>query len=111
MIDYKGLLYRYIWHVGEIEGSCFIPTSEDDFTEEEAKELKRLANAGIEDRDTVTISKEMYAGLLIDEMTVQRLEAGGVDNWLWFGESMNPDDDTDFETARNEIKKTVKELQ
>ena len=80
MIDYKGLLYRYIWHVGEIEGSCFIPTSEDDFTEEEAKELTRLANAEIEERDTVTISKEMYAELLIDEMELLRLQAGGVDS-------------------------------
>lgn len=32
-------------------------------------------------------------GLLIAEETLRRLHDGGVDNWEWYGESLNGDED------------------
>ena len=35
-----------------------------------------------------TISKERYDELLAAEIKLNLLEAGGVDNWEWYGESL-----------------------
>lgn len=58
----------------------------------------------------VTISKQKYIELLIAEMELTRLESGGVDNWQWYSESLNPDNEPDFEQARNEIIEHVMKL-
>jgi len=42
--------------------------------------------------DNVTISKKLYLRLQVDSEMLTRLEVGGVDNWEWYGESLNPDD-------------------
>lgn len=39
----------------------------------------------------ITISKQEYRRLLIADEKLHRLEAGGVDNWDWYGESLNPE--------------------
>ena len=41
----------------------------------------------------ITISKKLYLQLQIDSETLTRLEAGGVDNWNWHDESLNPDNE------------------
>jgi len=41
----------------------------------------------------VTISKEDYVDLLVASEKLSRLECGGVDNWEWYGESLNPKGD------------------
>lgn len=38
---------------------------------------------------TITISKKEYRELLKDSEWRLRLEGGGVDNWDWYGESLN----------------------
>lgn len=38
--------------------------------------------------ETVTISKKEYEGLLRSEAELAALEAGGVDNWEWYHESL-----------------------
>lgn len=48
--------------------------------------------------DTVTISEAEYTRLLMDEKILAALEAGGVDNWEWYSESLRdaglfPDDE------------------
>lgn len=57
--------------------------------------------------DTITISKSSYLQLQIDSEQLIRLEAGGVGNWEWYGESLNPDHypsmDEFEETERNRI--------
>lgn len=58
----------------------------------------------------VTITKQKYADLLIADMKLNRLECGGVDNWEWYGESLNPDDEPDFCEAEEDIIRQVKEM-
>jgi len=41
------------------------------------------------DTETVTIKKSEYLGLKKDEKMLRALEAGGVDNWEWYGDSLN----------------------
>lgn len=36
------------------------------------------------------ITKQRYLELLRSEEILSRLEADGVDNWEWYGESLNP---------------------
>jgi hypothetical protein len=45
----------------------------------------------------ITISKKLYLQLQIDSETLTRLEAGGVDNWNWYDESLNPDNEPDMD--------------
>ena len=40
----------------------------------------------------VEVSKERLAKLLRKEQELRLLENGGVDNWEWYGDSLNPDD-------------------
>jgi hypothetical protein len=39
----------------------------------------------------VLVSKEKYEQLLKSECKLDMLEAGGVDNWSWYGESLKPE--------------------
>lgn len=41
---------------------------------------------------TIKISKERLAHLLRREQELKLLENGGVDDWEWYGDSLNPDD-------------------
>jgi hypothetical protein len=40
------------------------------------------------EEETVTISKSFYESLLRTEKELLALEAGGVDNWEWYSESL-----------------------
>lgn len=42
----------------------------------------------VDEDGNVTISKEMYDALLLRDKTLAALECGGVDNWTWYGESL-----------------------
>ena len=46
----------------------------------------------------ITISRERYIKLLLAEEVLSRLEAGGVDNWDWYGDALNPEDEPDLDT-------------
>lgn len=48
---------------------------------------------------TVTMTKRRYLTLLSAEIKLQMLEAGGVDNWEWYGESLNPEDEESYSVA------------
>ena len=41
--------------------------------------------------DKVEVSKERLAELIREEQKLILLENGGVDNWKWYGDSLNPD--------------------
>lgn len=45
-------------------------------------------NEPVEGFELVTISKEEYEQLKRDSYKLACLEAGGVDNWEWYGESL-----------------------
>ena len=59
------------------------------------------------DNDFIKISKEEYLRLKIAELKLDRLEVGGVDNWDWYGDSLNPDDDVDLDTAEKELEAEI----
>ena len=42
--------------------------------------------------EAIIIPKNKFANLLRDSDKLYRLECGGVDNWEWYGESLNNDD-------------------
>ena len=52
------------------------------------------------------ISKEELADLIRDSIKLSYLEAGGVDNWTWYDESLTEynEDDLDDDTLTNEYK-------
>lgn len=39
--------------------------------------------------ETITIPKAEYDRLVMNEEKLRALEAGGVDNWDWYGESLS----------------------
>lgn len=43
--------------------------------------------------ETVTIPIERYKQLLRDSKVLNALEAGGVDNWEWYGEALESMED------------------
>ena len=43
--------------------------------------------------EAIIIPKNKFANLLRDSNKLHRLECGGVDNWEWYGESLNNDDE------------------
>ena len=51
--------------------------------------------------DKVEVSKERLAKLLRDERELQLLESGGVDNWEWYDDSLNPDDGITYDDIQD----------
>lgn len=50
--------------------------------------------------EAIIIPKNEFASLLRDSDKLSRLECGGVDNWEWYGESLN-DDDSSYEEIQD----------
>lgn len=50
-----------------------------------------------------TIPTERYVELLMAEEKLRRLEAGGVDSWEWYSESLNPEDQPRLADIENEL--------
>ena len=59
---------------------------------------------------TVTITKDAYLRLMLADEELNRLDAGGVDNWEWYGESLNPDNELDFDTFEENETKRIEAL-
>ena len=55
----------------------------------------------------ITIDKQEYISLLIAQEELGRLEAGGVDNWGWYYESLNPDGEESLQEAAERIRVEV----
>lgn len=56
---------------------------------------------------TVVIDKKELVTLLIAQETLRRLNNCGVDTWEWYGESLNPEDEPDFDDICEQIGKDV----
>lgn len=54
---------------------------------------------------TVTIPKDEYLSLKVADERLRRLENGGVDNWTYYGDSLNPEG----EPSISEFEETEKE--
>ncbi len=52
---------------------------------------------------TITITEDEYIRLKVDSETLRRLEVGGVDNWEWYGESLNQDDEESIEEFEEKL--------
>ena len=58
----------------------------------------------------VTISKNAFFSLRVADEKLYRLECGGVDNWDWYGESLNQDDDMPFDEWEEAEKERIKKM-
>jgi len=59
---------------------------------------------------SIAITKKEYFKLLKIEEIMSRLEAGGVDNWTWYGESIHGDDIQDLDEWEKETIEWIKSL-
>jgi len=48
-------------------------------------------------KDNITITKKVFLQLQINSEILNRLESGGVDNWEWYEESLNPENKLDMD--------------
>ena len=55
----------------------------------------------------ITISKDEYFRLRQNSLQLNLLECGGVDNWEWYGDSLNPDGEKDFEEKIIDLKQEI----
>jgi len=53
----------------------------------------------------IEIEKSEYISLLVAQERLSRLEIGGVDNWDWYGESLNPEDEPDMDEFKENLEK------
>jgi hypothetical protein len=58
--------------------------------------------------EMITISKKEYLRLQMDALTLNALERGGVDNWEWYGESLDDEYSENYEKLEEEYRKTDK---
>lgn len=56
------------------------------------------------------IKKSEYLALRMAAEELSRLEAGGIDNWEWYSESLNPDDQDDLDTFKEKEEVRIKEM-
>lgn len=61
-------------------------------------------------KQSVVVTKDVYVQLLVDQEKLCRLEAGGVDNWERYGESLCIDGEPDMYEFREKMKIQVQEL-
>lgn len=61
-------------------------------------------------KGNITITKKLYLQLQVDSETLTKLEAGGVDNWDWYGESLNPDGEPDMDEFEENEKARIAAL-
>lgn len=54
--------------------------------------------------ENITISTKEYVRLLVIEEQLTRLYAGGVDDWEWHGESLNPDNAPDMDEFKKKLR-------
>lgn len=54
--------------------------------------------------EMITITRKEYFQLRCDSEKLSMLEAGGVDNWEWYGESLNPEGEPLFEEIIDGLK-------
>lgn len=55
----------------------------------------------------IKVSKEEYERLLIADLKLSMLEAAGVDNWMWYGEALYPDEGPNFQDECDIIEQEV----
>ena len=53
---------------------------------------------------SITISKKLYYELMVDSEKLRRLENGGVDNWDWYGDSLNDPEEESLEEFEENLK-------
>lgn len=58
---------------------------------------------------TVTISYAEYRELLKNDEALRRLQAGGVDNWDWYGDSLYPEGELPFDEFCDQVDEKYKE--
>ncbi|TDI97004.1 MAG: hypothetical protein E2O29_01855 [Deltaproteobacteria bacterium] len=57
--------------------------------------------------EDITITKEEYLSLKCAQEELDRLEVGGVDNWEWYEDSLNPDGSLSLDDYKEKLKKDI----
>jgi len=60
--------------------------------------------------EQITISKKEFLRLKVAEEKLDRLELGGVDNWDWYDESLNPAGQPSFDEFEDREKLRIEAL-
>lgn len=55
----------------------------------------------------VIITKTLYYNLKVEAETLRRLENGGVDNWEFYGEALNPEDECALDEFEEALEKKL----
>jgi hypothetical protein len=55
----------------------------------------------------ITISADEYLRLKCSDARLMLLEIGGVDNWEWYGDSLNPDGEESINEIEDRLKKEI----
>lgn len=58
-------------------------------------------------KDTVTLTKREYFNLSVAAEELRMLHNGGVDNWEWYGESLNPENEPSFLDIEDELSRVI----
>ena len=61
-------------------------------------------------KGNVIITKEDYLVYRIESEILERLNEGGVDDWEWYGESLNPEDRPDMDEFKKEMRATIEKM-
>jgi hypothetical protein len=61
-------------------------------------------------KGNITISKKEYFNLRKSELKLNLLETGGVDNWEYYGESLNPENEKSLNDLIYEEQKYIESL-
>jgi len=61
-------------------------------------------------KGNITITKERFLRLIVRSTILNRLECGGVDNWEWYDESMNPEGELSMDEFEEEEKLRISKL-
>ncbi len=57
--------------------------------------------------DSVIISKEEFLDLKLNAIRLERLNAGGVDNWEWYSESLHPEGVKSMDEVEEDLRKVL----
>lgn len=74
------------------------------------KRIKKMDKEKAEEKIVVTMKRKRLVDLLKAEEELLLLESGGVDNWEWYSESLNPDGEEDFFERMDRIDRMVSKL-
>lgn len=57
--------------------------------------------------EKIEITRAEYFELKCAQMLLSRLENGGVDNWDWYGDALNPEGEESYSDAKDKLRAEI----